>query len=225
MNCNRNYASVIRRQLLYVFIFHPMGFEGLATMLVSVNIFSKLVLQSLTSRDVSALESSFRILDWTCCYRLSDLCSYIEYFTGEFQASQLIVAGEFPTQRPVTRSFDVFFDLRLNKRLNKQSWGWWFETPSCRSWRHSNADPRWAIGRGWLQAPASDGPPCDPQGWDVVFNQRSSLSITRTNIHSTSYFVKCWHHLPDCHVNLAREQKFTMIMDLFEVKFSNSKSI
>ena len=27
--------------------------------------------------------------------------------------------GEFPTQRPVTRSFDVFFDLRLNKRLSK----------------------------------------------------------------------------------------------------------
>ena len=29
------------------------------------------------------------------------------------------VAGEFPAQRPVTRSFDVFFDLRLNKRLSK----------------------------------------------------------------------------------------------------------
>ena len=41
------------------------------------------------------------------------------------------VTGEFPSQRPVTRSFDVFFDLRLNKRLSKQSWGWWFETPSC----------------------------------------------------------------------------------------------
>ena len=27
------------------------------------------------------------------------------------------VTGEFPSQRPVTRSFDVFFDLRLNKRL------------------------------------------------------------------------------------------------------------
>ena len=38
--------------------------------------------------------------------------------------------GEFPSQRPVTQSFDVFFDLRLNKRLSKQSWGWWFETPS-----------------------------------------------------------------------------------------------
>ena len=31
------------------------------------------------------------------------------------------VTGEFPSQRPVTRSFAVFFDLRLNKRLNKQS--------------------------------------------------------------------------------------------------------
>ena len=40
------------------------------------------------------------------------------------------VTGEFPPQRPVMRSFDVFFDLRLNKRLSKQSWDWWFETPS-----------------------------------------------------------------------------------------------
>ena len=44
------------------------------------------------------------------------------------------VPGESPAQRPVTRSFDVFFDLRLNKRLSKQSWGWWFETPSRRLW-------------------------------------------------------------------------------------------
>ena len=49
------------------------------------------------------------------------------------------VTGEFPTQRPVTRSFDVFFDLRLNKRLSKKSWGWWFESPSRILWRHSNA--------------------------------------------------------------------------------------
>ena len=31
------------------------------------------------------------------------------------------VTGEFPTQRPVTRSFDAFFDRHLNKRLSKQS--------------------------------------------------------------------------------------------------------
>ena len=47
------------------------------------------------------------------------------------------VTGEFPAQRPVTRSFDVFFALRLNKWLSKQSWGWWFETPSSPFWRHS----------------------------------------------------------------------------------------
>ena len=36
------------------------------------------------------------------------------------------VAGDFPAQRPVTRSFDVVFDLRLNKHLSKQSRGkWW----------------------------------------------------------------------------------------------------
>ena len=50
------------------------------------------------------------------------------------------VPGEFPAQRPVTRSFDVFFELRLNKRLSKQSWGWWFEKPSCPLWRHSNVE-------------------------------------------------------------------------------------
>ena len=48
------------------------------------------------------------------------------------------VTGEFPAQRPVTRCFDIFFDLRLNKRLSKQSWGWWFETPSRPLWRHCN---------------------------------------------------------------------------------------
>ena len=46
------------------------------------------------------------------------------------------VTGEFPAQRPMKRSFDVFFDLRLNKRSSKQWWGWWFETPSHPLWCH-----------------------------------------------------------------------------------------
>ena len=45
---------------------------------------------------------------------------------------------EFPSQRPVTRSFDVFFDLRLNKRSSKQSKRQWVETPSRSLWRHCN---------------------------------------------------------------------------------------
>ena len=50
------------------------------------------------------------------------------------------VPGEFPTQRPVTRSFDVFFDLHTNKGLSKQWWGWWLETPLCPLWRHCNVN-------------------------------------------------------------------------------------
>ena len=46
--------------------------------------------------------------------------------------------GEFRAQRPVTRSFDVFCDLYLNKRLRKQSWDWWFETLWRPLWRHCN---------------------------------------------------------------------------------------
>ena len=46
--------------------------------------------------------------------------------------------GHLCGQRPVTWCFDVFFDLRLNKRLSKQSWGWLFETLSHPLWRNSN---------------------------------------------------------------------------------------
>ena len=53
-------------------------------------------------------------------------------------AGSLPVLADFPTQRPVTRSFDVLFDLRPNKRLSKQSWGWWFEMSSRPLWRHRN---------------------------------------------------------------------------------------
>ena len=44
----------------------------------------------------------------------------------------------------------MYFYLRLKKRLSKQSWGWWFETPSCSLWRHCNVSPY-----------HFDLPPCD----------------------------------------------------------------
>ena len=51
--------------------------------------------------------------------------------------------GEFPAQRPVTRSFDVFCDLRPNKWLSKQPTGWWFETPLWSLLRQCNEPVRW----------------------------------------------------------------------------------
>ena len=55
------------------------------------------------------------------------------------------VTGEFPAQRPVTRNFDVLFDLRLNKWLSKQSWGWWSETSSSPLWCHGNGVMAWCF--------------------------------------------------------------------------------
>ena len=57
------------------------------------------------------------------------MCTWSRHQMETFSASLAIcagnspVTGEFSAQRPVTRSFDVFFDLRLNKRLSKQQWG------------------------------------------------------------------------------------------------------
>ena len=56
------------------------------------------------------------------------------------------LCGEFTGHRwiPLTKASDAelwsFFKLRLNKRLSKQWWGWWFETPSRPLWRHCNED-------------------------------------------------------------------------------------
>ena len=76
-------------------------------------------------------------------------CKYFPRYWS-FVRGNSPVTGEFPTQRPVTRSFDVFFDLCLNQRLSKQSWGWWFETPSCSLWRHCNEPcPSNSGGRKW----------------------------------------------------------------------------
>ena len=57
-----------------------------------------------------------------------------------FSALLAICVGNspVPAQKPVTQSFDVFFDLHPNKRLSKQWWGWWFEMLSCPLWRHRN---------------------------------------------------------------------------------------
>ena len=77
---------------------------------------------------------------------LESFCSWWRHQMETFSTLLAICAGnspvpgEFPSQRPVTRSCDDFFDLRLDQRLSKQSWGWWFETLSCPLWRHCYAE-------------------------------------------------------------------------------------
>ena len=75
-----------------------------------------------------------------CYFVLFVLCTQMETFSALLALCEgnSLVTGEFPSQRPVTRSFDVFYNLRLNKRFSKQSWGWWFERPSRPLWCHCN---------------------------------------------------------------------------------------
>ena len=85
---------------------------------------------------------------YSICSGLQTLPKYIPHTSGMMTSSngnifrvtgplcgEFTGTGEFPPQRPVTQSFDVFFGLGLNKRLSKQPWGWWFETPAWSLWR------------------------------------------------------------------------------------------
>ena len=66
-------------------------------------------------------------------HQMGTLSALLAFCAGNSPAT-----GDFPSQRPVTRSFDVFFDLCLNEGLSKQSRCRPFETPSRQLWRHSN---------------------------------------------------------------------------------------
>ena len=67
------------------------------------------------------------------CHHMETLSTLLAFCVGNSP-----VTVEFPAQRPVTRSFDVFFDLCLNKQWHKQWRCFLFETPSCSLWRHCN---------------------------------------------------------------------------------------
>ena len=75
----------------------------------------------------------FALLSLLVCLMMTSSNGNIFRVTGP-------LCGEFTSQRQVTRSFDVFLDLRLNKPLSKQLWGLWFETLSRPLWRHSDAE-------------------------------------------------------------------------------------
>ena len=93
------------------------------------------------------------------------ISNFIQHFTGHvitytccvaLSSDDVIKWEHFPRYWPFVRGIHrspvnfthkgqwrvaliFFFNSRLNKRLSKQSWGWWFETPSSSLWRHCNA--------------------------------------------------------------------------------------
>ena len=104
--------------------------------------------------------------------------------------------GEFPTQRSVTRSFDVFFDLRLNKRLSKQPWGWWFETLSWSLWRHCNEGqgqlhPRVFVGCNYLSLPLIIASATQVLNYSWVTNMCGVIGLQEIYIYIYIYMCVC----------------------------------
>ena len=90
------------------------------------------------------------------------------------------VPGEFPTKRPVTWSFEIFFELRPNKRLSKQWPGWWSEMQSSPLWRHRNVFT--------LQVPA----PNDPKVITVLAAPNGVKPSAVTVLHQ-NVIGCCWY--------------------------------
>ena len=92
--------------------------------------------------------------------------------------------GEFTGHNPVTRSFDVFFDLGLNKRLSKQWRGWIFETLSRPFWRHCNAEYGKSIHQQIIG--------CHKEGYQHIVPSQLWETIEHTNFVS---FLKIIRHI------------------------------
>ena len=96
------------------------------------------------------------------------------------------------------RSFDVSFDLRLNKRFSKQSRRRWFETLSRPLWRHCNAIPPMRS-RGISRVDIS----CQRklrsitalllQTFQILFGDIKETRNTREMRHT-----KCWFQVTKC---------------------------
>ena len=137
-----------------------------------------------------------------------------------FPASLAIfVIWQIPAQRLVTRSLGVFFDLRLNKRLNKQSQGWWFETLSCPLWRHCNVTLMFGVSqlsgypssmcyclasdfRSFVTDNCVGRVQCNKK-WNPDLTWNISVFLVVTVINVVSYFRTCpnsffasWSYLP-----------------------------
>ena len=101
------------------------------------------------------------------------------------------LTSEFPSRRPVTWSFDAFFDLRLNKQLRTQLGGWWFETPLHPLWRHCNAmTGTWFFHVMACRLSSTDSlQNCN----HFVLTMPVCICWKFIGLHDYRYFVTSWH--------------------------------
>ena len=143
---------------------------------------------------VCPLECDYSEVIWWRHHLNGNIFRVTGHLCGEFTGPRWI-----PRTKPVARSFHVFFDLHLNKRLSKQSWGWWFETLSHPLWRHCNASLVQMIAWGpntddkqWW--PSSATPVCGIMGrWvsNYIMDGRAFVVAKGVFIMETVVFWHC----------------------------------
>ena len=143
---SRLWESVITKMCLSFIRYHSSGFRRTYNiMLYHYKCFyiaiqrGTILIWQLISK-IFAIETQQLTIEGTNLRCISWWRHQIEAFSEllDICAGNSPVLGAFPAQGPVTPSFDVFLDLRLNKRLIKQWWSWRFETPSRPLWFHCN---------------------------------------------------------------------------------------
>ena len=130
-------------------------------------------------------------------HRISTIYLFISWWRHQMETISALLAlcagnspitGEFPSQRPVARSFYIFFDLCLNKPLSKQWRRRWFETPSCPLRHHRN-----------VSAGLAGAKLLHEQGVDVlVLEARDRVGgrtfTTRVSKIDDDVTIASWHH-------------------------------
>ena len=138
-------------------------------------IYGKTLVKVNLDQELQLVRTPFRISWWRQMETFSALLALC--------AGNSPITGEFPSQRSVTRSFDVFFDLRLNKQLNKQTRRRRFETTSRSSWCH-NSVKCWAMrvyGEYW--------------GWRCLALAKEDSTVLRWEYFSETLFSCSLHCL------------------------------
>ena len=141
------------------------------------------------------------------------------------------LCGEITGPRwiPRTKASDTelwcFFDLCLNKWLNKQSWGWWFETPSRQLWRHCNVNNDIELRQQLAQVMASclKAPNhCLNKCWYIIksilwYSYKTNFTKSAHELKPETCIRKLNHFRNNVSISLAKVLKFkiTLFSDIF----------
>ena len=149
--CYKRMTPNIEYKLKYILLWHYSGEDPEILYPYSVNI------SQYSMFFIMKCKLSKKVFFFSNAIELAPTCKYLCYIwnlwcrhqTEIFSALLALceksspVTGESPSQRPMIRSFHVFFDLSLNQRLSKQPILRWFETPPRPLWRHCDTASAW----------------------------------------------------------------------------------